>query len=444
MKMTIAAGLMMTGMMVPLLGCGGESARELAASGTQDAPATITVYKSGLNLTDTEFQTFFVEPVRKKYPQYTLRLIADEKGATPEELLAAGTFPDIIFTSNPSYFRFLGLNVVQSLDDAVKRNAFDLRRIQPVITDSIRLYSDQGQLVALPFSLNTAALFYNKDIFDKFGLEYPGEGLTWDETLKLGRQLTRSDNGTKYVGIDLTEPMNVARGLSLPLIDPASGKAAVGGEAWVKVFRLLQESYGIPGYIGEGDRYAYGNKAFMQERNLAMLPNWLGGLIGPLHELAKQGNPLNWDVAPLPNFPEALGTGREIDIHSMMLSKIGAQQDQAWQVMSLMLSDEVQKTVSRSGRQSVLDNAQLNDEFGKELDSLAGKRTANIFKTKPRLLHPPSEFDKDVAIKRINEAAKDVAAGRADVNSALRSAADNIDKEIASLKNTDRTQTGAK
>ncbi|CAG7637559.1 ABC transporter substrate-binding protein [Paenibacillus allorhizosphaerae] len=441
---TISAGLMMTGIMVPILGCGGESVPNLTAVSAKDAPATITVYKSGLNLTDTEFQTFFVDPVQKKYPQYTLRLIADEKGATPEELLAAGTFPDIIFTSNPSYFRFLSLDVVQGLDDVIKKDAFDLSRIKPVITDSIRLYSGNQQLIALPFSLNTAALFYNKDVFDKFGMEYPREGLTWDEALKLGRQLTRTDNGTKYVGIDLTEPMNVARGLSLPLIDPKSGKAAVGSEAWVKVFRLLQESYEIPGYIGDNDRYSYGNKAFMQERNLAMLPNWLGGLIGPLHELAKQGNPLSWDVAPLPNFPEALGTGREIDIHSMMLSRLGAHQEQAWQVMSLMLQDEVQNIISRAGRQSVLDNPRLDEEFGKELDSLAGKQTANIFKTKPRLLHPPSEFDKDVAIKRMNEAAKDVAIGRVDVNTALRNAADNIDKDIASLKNTDRAQAGAK
>ncbi|MFE5318292.1 ABC transporter substrate-binding protein [Paenibacillus sp. NPDC056579] len=427
--------LIITGIILSLLGCGNEE----TVQGKGEEPFTISVYKTGLNLTETEFQTFFIEPVKKKYPNITLKLIVDEKGATPEELLAANSFPDIIFTSNPSYFRLQGLNVVNGLDDLVKKNHFDLNRIKPVITDSIKLYSSNNELIALPFSLNVAALFYNKDIFDKFGVEYPNKVMTWEETLRLARQLTRTEGGINYVGIDLTGPTNIARGLSLPLIDPQTGNAAVQSEPWVRVFQLLKESYEIPGYIGENDRHTYGNKAFLQERNLAMLPNWLGGLIGPLQELSQQGTGLNWDVAPLPNFPEAIGTGREIDIHSMMLSKLSPHKEQAFQVMTYMLSEEVQRIIAKSGRMSVLDNPQLEKEFGTELESLKGKQIENVFKALPRKLHIPSEFDKDVATKKLEDAAKEVATGKADVNSALRNVQSAIDKEIQSLKATDRT-----
>lgn len=423
-------------MLVPLLGCGanGRDDKTKAAASAGRKEATITVYKSGLNLTDTEFQTFFVEPIKKKFPHLTLKLVADEKGTKPEELLATNSFPDIIFTSNPSYHNFLKLKVVNKLDDLAKQELFELNRVKPVIVESIRSYTGDSELIALPFSLNVAALFYNKDIFDKFAVGYPKETMTWDETLKLARQLTRSDNGVQYVGIDLTGPMNIGRGLSLPLIDPQSGKAAVHTESWNKVFQLLKQSYEIPGYIGEGNVYSYGNKSFLQDRKLAMLPNWLGGLIGPLQELTQQGNDFAWDIAPLPNFAETLGTGREIDIHSMMLSNISPNKEQAFQVMAYMLSDEVQTIVARSGRLSVLNSNELEKQFGAELTSLKGKQLANVFKAGPRKLHSPSEYDKDVAIKRLDEAAKEVAVGGVDVNTALRNAQAAIDLEIQALK----------
>jgi multiple sugar transport system substrate-binding protein len=228
--------------------------------------------------------------------------------------------------------------------------------------------------------------------------------------------------------------MNVGRGLSLPLIDPQTGKAAVHTESWSKVFQLLKMSYEIPGYLGDNNKYSYGNNAFLKDRTLAMLPNWLGGLIGPLQELDQSGNDFSWDLAPLPNFPEALGTGREIDLHSMMLSSISPLKEQAFQVMSYMLSEEVQTIIARSGRLSVLANPQLEKEFGAELSSLKDKQIANVFKAVPRKLHVPSEFDKDIAIKRLDEAAKDVAVGGVDINSALRNAQAAIDREIQGMK----------
>ena len=418
-----------------LSGCGGEKTKLQQEASAAPKSTELTVYKSGLNLTDTEFQTFFVEPVKKKYPEITLKLVADAAGSKPEDLLAANAFPDIIFTANPSYYKFVELKVVRTLDEWVKAANLDLNRIKPVITESIRSYTKDGSLIALPFSQNVAALFYNQDIFDKFGVDYPQQLMTWEEAIQKARQLTRHEDGVQYIGIDLTSPQNIGRGLSLPPIDPQTGKAAVHTESWIRVFQLLKQSYDIPGYIGENGKYSYGNKAFTQDRILAMLPNWLGGLIGPLQELHQSGRGFNWDIAPLPNFQEALGTGREIDIHSMMLSASTPYPEQAFRVMSLMLSDEVQAIVNRSGRISVLENPELEKQFGADLPVLQGKQIANVFKAKPRKLHPPSEYY-SVAVQKLEEAAKKVALGSADINTALRDAQAAIDLEIEAIKQT--------
>lgn len=47
---------------------------------------------------------------------------------------------------------------------------------------------------------NTEAVFYNKDLFDKFGIDYPTDNMTWDEMYELSKNMTRSDGDIQYYG----------------------------------------------------------------------------------------------------------------------------------------------------------------------------------------------------------------------------------------------------
>jgi multiple sugar transport system substrate-binding protein len=57
-------------------------------------------------------------------------------------------------------------------------------------------------LVKKPLSLfiDESLLFYNKLIFDKFGVRYPGLGSTYDDVYKLAQRLTRQDGLDHYKG----------------------------------------------------------------------------------------------------------------------------------------------------------------------------------------------------------------------------------------------------
>jgi ABC-type glycerol-3-phosphate transport system substrate-binding protein len=62
--------------------------------------------------------------------------------------------------------------------------AYDLMTdITPLVkqtaTDLNQVASDDGWLVGIPFTQQFSALYYNKDIFDKFGVSYPKDGMTW-------------------------------------------------------------------------------------------------------------------------------------------------------------------------------------------------------------------------------------------------------------------------
>lgn len=70
------------------------------------------------------------------------------------------------------------------MKDLIKRHNIDLSRFEPSIISALEKMSGGG-LYGLPLYNDRMALYYNKDIFDKFGVPYPKDGMTWDEVIEL-------------------------------------------------------------------------------------------------------------------------------------------------------------------------------------------------------------------------------------------------------------------
>lgn len=52
-----------------------------------------------------------------------------------------------------------------------------------------------GQLWGVPHAMNSIAILYNKDIFDKYNVEYPKEDWTWADMMEMAKKLTVDENG---------------------------------------------------------------------------------------------------------------------------------------------------------------------------------------------------------------------------------------------------------
>ncbi|WP_337098352.1 ABC transporter substrate-binding protein [Paenibacillus sp. YIM B09110] len=398
-------------------------------------PVTLSFYVGGGTLTDTEFKIFFEEPVKKKFPHITLNLVKPAEGVTPAEVLTSSDVPDIVYLTSGSYHAFQDLGVMEDLTPYIEKNNFDTKRLKPVLLDTIINFSKQGEIFTLPFSSNVAALFYNKDIFDKFGVPYPGdEQLTWEQALEIGTKLTRSDNGVNYIGIDVQNgPASLQRSYGIAALDPKTGLPALQSEQWQNVFRILKQNYDIPGFV-QGDKYTYDRDAFLVDQNVAMRPTLLANLIGPLEELRAQGKPLNWDIAPIPNFSDNLGVNKEANVHSLVISSVSKHKDVAFQVLDYILSDEVQRIVARNGRVPAIVAPELEKEFGADIEVLKDKKIANIFTTQPSVLHlDPNE---NYVSKHLTKAIEDIALRGVDINTAARTAEDLILKELETVKKT--------
>lgn len=391
-------------------------------------PVKLVLYQYSATINDEEVKTLITEPVKKKYPYIDIEFVHADKENTPESLVASGNVPDLVYTNDAGILKFKDLNAVQDLSELIKANRYDLDRIEPNVIESIKGLDEKGQFLALPFSINFAVLFYNKDIFDKFAVPYPKDGMTWEEAAELARKLTRTDNGQKYFGLHQANLGLKSSQLSLSSYDPNTKKATLTTDDWVRVFQTHQAIAGIPGNTPSGNI-----QSFMKDQNLAMMTA-RGPRIGDLENWHNAGNQLNWDMVALPTFKEAPKTGSEAASFLMMITSTSKHKDEAFKVLQVITDEANQTEINKRGRQTVLKDPKIKESFGESLNSLKGKNIQAVFYNTPAVKRFSDKFSV-IASDQADIAIEKVTKGETDINTALRQAEDEANKLIqAELK----------
>lgn len=111
------------------------------------------------------------------YPDYGTALQTD---------LAAGTVSDVFDLEYASYAAFQADGVLAELTDV------DASVYTPSLLEA---YQTDGAQYALPSSFSDVVLFYNTDLFDAAGLEYPTADWTWADEQAAAEKLTDAANG---------------------------------------------------------------------------------------------------------------------------------------------------------------------------------------------------------------------------------------------------------
>lgn len=428
MKNVFVRGLTFMVSYALITGCGdsrNSGGDALSPDEVKHDPVTIRVGVSQKWLLDDEFNRYLVEPVKKKYPWITVEREPYGTGRSLTELVAAGEAPDLVAQTNiGGMSEFRSLKLLTPMTDLIKKHKLDLTRFEAEALDALKMATETDELTGIPYTRHFSALYYNKDIFDKFGVAYPADGLTWDQVYELAKRLTRVEDSVQYRGLEFAPTERPASQLSLPYVDPKSKKALINTDSWKKVMDLAAKIHHIPGNE-QITMHSAADDLFTVKRTLAMHAS-----INLLYEANFESVPdLNWDFATYPVWPEAPGIGMRIDEHSMMLSATSKHKEEAFLVAATLASEEVQSELSRRGRFSILNDSRIRDAFGADLNFIKGKNVQAIYKTKPAKSFVPTEYD-GAAMGFINTALEDVIKKGNDVNTALREAEEKLNKHI--------------
>lgn len=384
-----------------------------------DDPITLTLYNRGAGLnTDQDLQDLFITPVQKQYPNISIEYL---KGISLDEMVVSGELPDLIVTSNYYLRELIDYGLTSDMNDFVKARNVDFSKFEQEALRVMDQFSENGELHGIPYSMNYGVLLYNQDIFDMFGIDYPTDGMYWEEVIDLAKQVTRNHEGVQYIGLDIGGVQVISRHRSLMSVDPDSKEPLVDTDAMRNVFELYKSAYDIPGAVTDDGRYNYGMNFFMQDQRLAMFPYWIAATQSRVPTMEDTG--INWDMVSFPQSRENPGFGREVDFHlAIVPPKRGEQELQAiYRVLETVITEEAQEEMNKGSRLTIFADPEMRNTYSSAANTFDGKNLEGIYSVKPILAPVATKYDGAI-YGVLNRAARRVVVEGVDINTALREA----------------------
>jgi multiple sugar transport system substrate-binding protein len=117
----------------------------------------------------------------------------DDYFTSLQDMIDNGTPPDVFELNYENFVSFASKGALLDMDPlAAADKDFDQDIFYPRAYNAFNL---DGQQLGLPATFSTVVLFYNKDMFDAAGLDYPAADWSWDDTVTAAAQLTDADAG---------------------------------------------------------------------------------------------------------------------------------------------------------------------------------------------------------------------------------------------------------
>ncbi|MBD2865689.1 ABC transporter substrate-binding protein [Paenibacillus oceani] len=393
-------------------------------------PAELSFYLGSMS--KLEFEEIYAPLIRDKFPNY--KLTGVESSNRIPDLIATGNVPDIIISTKggiPSMMQEYGLE--QDLTELIKTTKFDLSRIEPAFLDTMKYYTN-GKIIGIPINAASFALHYNKTLFDKFGVAYPKDGMTWDDTYEIAQKLTRNEGGVQYRGYSERwhQMFMEFNQFSLPYLDAKEDKAAVNTDQWKTLINGFVRFYKLPGL-------KFDSKSGYTEEDLKVFATGTSGM--QIFAQPDQFKTFEWDIVSVPTFKEKPNGALWGSPRFFFITNTSKNKEAAMNVSAFITSDEAQLKLTKKGFAPPL--AKISDEmknsFHADSQFYKGKHVTSFFYNKPAS-EPPARtpgllyYSKAQAIM-IAEVQKMFTEGmEVDVNTALRNAEELINKGIAEQK----------
>ncbi|MEV6489229.1 sugar ABC transporter substrate-binding protein [Actinoplanes sp. NPDC051633] len=306
-----------------------------------------------------------IDAYAKARPGKTVQLIeaSDRKDllARLATSIAGGAPPDLFLMNYRFYGQLAVKGAIEPLDERIAAsNAIEPADYYPV---AMNAFSWQGRQLCLPQNVSSLAVYYNRSLFEKFGVPLPKAGWTWNDLLATATAMTRDANGAVIRGAESEgaarrpavhglgiEPSIIrlapfvwsngadivddpARPTRLTLDTPAAREA-------LKNLIELRLAYGVVPTDEEVEaeddesRFANGRLAmlFSSRRSTTTFRSITG---------------FEWDVASMPIYRQPAGV-----LHSdaYCLTRGSKNKDAAWSFMEYAVSAEGQRIIAATGR----------------------------------------------------------------------------------------------
>jgi multiple sugar transport system substrate-binding protein len=273
------------------------AAGEAAASGGESAaqePVTITYFTFSAAPDHLEDLDKMVAAFEAAYPNVNVVVETapfDQYFTKLQTLIAGGTAPDVFELNYENFVSYASKDVLLDLTALAEAETGLADRFYPLAYGA---FNRDGKQYGLPQSFSNVVLFYNKDLFDAAGIEYPTAEWTWQEELAAAQKLTDAANGVwgEFSPVQFWEFYKTAAQSGCSVLS-ADGTTATINEpgcveslTWmvdkINTYKISPTDADMAG-VSDGDMFKQGK--------LAMLRTGIWMFSG------FQDAPFNWDIA---------------------------------------------------------------------------------------------------------------------------------------------------
>ncbi|MCM3631271.1 extracellular solute-binding protein [Paenibacillus glycanilyticus] len=372
------------------------------------------------------------------FPNVELEVISTEEAMSGDDPVAAMESlieeqqPDAVLLTEEQYADLAQEGKLYDLDAAVKQDSFDIDGFLPSVIDLLKARGG-GKLYGLSPSFSSQALYYNKDLFDKYGVPYPTDGMSWDEVLQLAARFPVK-KGDNNLSMDKAGTDDALYGLSLPMqtqnsfelvreIGEAKGLLYADSDAktvsfdtpeWKAIVQTVVDGYEsgsittppsgnggqgggglmIRGMGGGKTSFAFGpaTMRFMNGQAAMtvdgpMLMNMMGIGAGGMKAATKVagstssgalkplGQDLNWDVVSIPTDPSQQGATGSMSLDNIFAINASSENlSAAWEFLKYANGEQLAKTSSKSSPALSSRTAYKNEADGKNIDAFYNEK----------------------------------------------------------------------
>lgn len=326
--------------------------------------------------------------IKEVFPNLKYRIVAwDENGIREKYFESSGVYPDLILDLiDRNTTRVIKQYDMQyDLTPLIEKYNFDLSQIDEACMAIVK-DRGAGAIYSIPFQINDYILFYNKHWFDKKGLPYPTEGMTYDQIYELAKQLTFQD-GVRVIKGYLQHPDQYLKlnqkGL-IPFSLTERDKVVINTPEWLEVVNNIKRFYEIPQNIWTttDDFWTQGTVAMAVDHieklmQAALVKDYIGEeeyevwkarLEGTNPSLARPGE--DWDIAPIPVWEEGSNTIYRPNVLGWFIPKQSKMKHTAFQIIMHLVSYDVQLRRAKDGIKGVIYSEEIANSYGANVPEL--------------------------------------------------------------------------
>jgi len=238
-----------------------------------DSPSDTTSTLKVLYWNADEFKKTYGDLFNKQYPHTNIQVVTPTGDSAITDYKAAiqKYAPDLVLLSPYHYKQLSADKKLVDLDTLIKRDQYDTTTLYPGLLDELRKQGG-GKLYGLSPNAGSYALLYNADLFKKYNVKVPADGITWEEIVNLAKKFpTKGDKNSRIWGLSSFGSgnlvMDIARTEGLTYIDPNTLKATANSKEWKKAYRLSSEAT-KSGVLDE--RISLSGKSYLQSSSFVM------------------------------------------------------------------------------------------------------------------------------------------------------------------------------